>query len=141
MFGWQKNLSVGVQAFDHAHQQFFVFLDEFSEATRDDNPRQNVGEILNKMLAFMKTHCESEERWLEMKRDPELVAHREKHRLFLGQVESLIRDYTTGRIAQSWQVSAILREWLTMHIQEIDQQYARRYQTEPAFSMRAMARF
>lgn len=141
MFGWQKDLCVGVQAFDHAHQQFFVFLDEFSAATRDDNPRQNVGEILNKMLAYMKTHCESEERWLEMKRDPELEAHREKHRQFLAQVESLIHDYTTGRIAQSWQVSAILREWLIVHIQEIDQQYATRYRTREVFELHSAARF
>jgi hemerythrin len=141
MFGWQEDLSVGVQAFDHAHQQFFVFLDEFSAATRDDHAQQNVQEILNKMLSFIKLHCETEERWLAAKRDPELLAHKEKHQKFLEQVESLIRDYTTGRIAQSWQVSAILREWLTMHIQEIDQQYAQRYRTRAALDVYQSARF
>jgi hemerythrin-like metal-binding protein len=134
MHGWQESYSVGVPVFDRAHQQFFVFLNDFSNATRDDNSRQNVGEILNKTLSFIKLHCEAEERWLAVKRDPNLDAHKEQHRKFLVQVEGLIRDYTTGRITQSWQVSAILREWLTMHIQEIDQQYAQRYKTRATFA-------
>lgn len=130
MYGWQQSYSVGVQAFDSAHQQLFMYFDEFYTAMRDGSSPQKVGDILNKTLSLTKQHFESEERWLEAKKDPDLVAHKVQHRKFQAEIETLIRDYKAGKIGMSAQVSKTLRDWLSGHIMQIDQQYAKRYQPQ-----------
>lgn len=129
MLNWQNSYSVGVKAFDDAHRQLFVYFDEFYAALREGSSQQRVGEILAKTLAYTRQHFESEERWLAAKNDPDLPKHKEQHRKFQAQIEDLIRDHKAGKIAMSGTVSKTLREWLTGHIMQVDQQYAARYKT------------
>lgn len=130
MYEWNSSYSVGVVAFDRAHQQLFEYFDKFYAAVKDGNAHAKVGAILDQTLAYTKQHFESEEKWLAAKNDPDLIAHKEQHRQFQRQIELLIQDHKSGKIALSGAVSKALREWLTGHIMQIDQKYASRYHTK-----------
>lgn len=130
MYGWNDSYSVGVQAFDSAHQQLFTYFNDFYVALKEGNSQEKIGTILDKTLAYTKQHFESEERWLMSKGDTELPAHQVQHRKFQAQIEALIADNKAGKIALSGSVSKALREWLTGHIMQIDQSYAKRFHTK-----------
>jgi hemerythrin len=127
MYGWQDSYSVGVLAFDKAHQKLFTCFNDFYSALKDHKPQDKIGEILEQTLAYTKQHFDSEEQWLASKNYPDLAVHKEQHRKFQAQIQGLIEDNRAGKIGLSGTVSKTLREWLTGHIMEIDQQYANRY--------------
>lgn len=127
MYGWNDSYSVGVPAFDNAHQQLFAYFNDFYSALKEGKSQEKIGIILDKTLAYTNQHFDSEERWLAAKNDPDLVIHKEQHRKFQAQIAALISDNKAGKIALSGTVSKALREWLTGHIMQIDQKYAARY--------------
>ena len=127
MYDWQNSYSVGVKAFDDAHQQLFVFFDEFYAAMREGKSQDKIGAILAKTQTYTRQHFESEERWLAAKHDPNLEMHKAEHRRFEAQIEALIAEFKAGKIGLSGTVSKTLREWLSGHIMQVDQQYAKRH--------------
>ncbi len=127
MYGWQDSYSVGVQAFDKAHQRLFVYFNDFYSALRDGRSQDQVATILEQTYAYTNQHFESEERWLAQKNDPDLAAHKEQHRKFQEQIEKLIAENKAGKIGLSSSISKVLREWLSGHIMQTDRKYAVRY--------------
>jgi hemerythrin len=129
MYKWTNSLTVGVPAFDKAHQQLFSYFDEFHTAMLEGKSKDQISSILDRTQAYTKQHFDSEEKWLAGKSDPDLINHKAQHRKFQEQIVTFIKENNAGKIGLSGVISKTLREWLGGHIMEIDQQYAKRYNT------------
>jgi hemerythrin-like metal-binding protein len=125
MYEWQDSFSVGVPGFDKAHQQLFDLFQQFYIDLKAGKSQDQVAATLEKTYEYTKQHFDSEETWLAARNYPKLAEHREQHRKFKQQIEKYLEDYRSGKLVLSGVVSKTLREWLTGHIMEIDQQYAR----------------
>ncbi|MDR3723585.1 MAG: bacteriohemerythrin [Terracidiphilus sp.] len=125
MLVWQDSYSVGVNEFDEAHKKLFAYFNEFYDAMQKGRSNEKIGEILDKTFAYSKQHFESEEKWMAAHHYPDLAAHKEQHRKFRVQVESMLSDFRAGKIAMSGTVSKVLREWLVNHILQVDQLYGK----------------
>ena len=121
---WSESSSVNVRALDAQHRTLFDLVNQLHEAMMKGQAGSMTGPILQKLLDYTKTHFAAEETLLKNTKFPGLVAHQQKHRALIKQVQDFSARFEKGEITLSLKLLHFLRDWLTDHIQKVDKEYA-----------------
>ncbi|MFY9854023.1 MAG: bacteriohemerythrin [Terracidiphilus sp.] len=121
-FGWNDNLSVGVQACDDDHKKLIDMLNRLYEGMRSGQGKEVVGKVLDGLISYTKFHFAREEE-LFAKAGYPAIEHKEQHRLLVKQAEDLQSRYKSGENSISIEALDFLKDWLTIHIQGSDKKY------------------
>ncbi|MDD3628037.1 MAG: bacteriohemerythrin, partial [bacterium] len=76
---WTKELSVNFSTIDSQHKKLIGLINKLHDAMKEGKGSAVLDEVINEMSDYAKIHFETEEKYMEKFKFPELVAHREKH--------------------------------------------------------------
>lgn len=122
-FNWGDDLAVGNLQVDDDHKQLIGFVNELHTATSRGEGREVVGEILSGLIKYTQEHFQREEHYMERLRYPKLDAHRRQHAALIKTVLEMRDKYERGHVTVPAQVSALLRDWLSIHIRREDKAF------------------
>lgn len=124
-FEWGDDLVVGNKLLDDDHRDLIGLVNELHTATSCGEGREVVGSILERLIDYTSSHFELEEAHMEKVGYPKLAQHRLQHEAMLKQARALQARFEAGNITVAAQVSALLRDWLSLHIRREDKAMAR----------------
>ena len=122
-FQWNETYSVKVDAMDAQHQQLFGIIRELFTAMRSGHGKAVAGEVLERLIDYTGNHFAAEEQLMEKHGYPQLAAHRVEHRNLENKVRAFKKEFDAGSIAITLELMTFLQNWLTNHVQTVDQQY------------------
>lgn len=121
-FLWASDMEIDGGAIDQDHQRLVQLVNELHSATSEGQGREVVGEILQRLLSYTAEHLHREEQLMRNAGFPQLQRHQEGHAQFIAQLHELQLKYESGSLAVAAQLSAVLRDWLSLHIRRSDKE-------------------
>ena len=122
---WSDALSVGVDELDAQHKVLVGLINEMHAAIEERRGRDVVESILTRLAEYTRIHFAVEESLMQLLGFPDFDAHREEHRELIVQVNELRRKVEGGTTALGLELMHVLKLWLTRHMMQSDQEYAR----------------
>ena len=124
---WRPEFMVGVEEVDIQHQQLFAMLSRLGVAIERQADHDDLLEILDGLVAYLKEHFSCEEALL--KSHPGWEEHHRQHWRFTEKVLKFLRDFgrTEGRgnNGLAREIYDFLCGWLQEHIVVMDRRYFR----------------
>jgi hemerythrin len=129
-FTWLPEYSVHIEAIDSQHQILLGLIRQLQEAMAEGRGQAFQQGLIDRLVAYTKKHFRFEEK-LMSERDYELLAdHIEQHRVLTDQVSELQQKIQNRELVSNASIMLFLRNWLTDHIMQHDQKYARAWKGE-----------
>jgi hemerythrin-like metal-binding protein len=123
-FSWTDDMSVGNSMLDFDHRQLIGLVNELHTATSRGEGRAIVGDILGRLLSYTEGHFQREEHHMENMRYSRIAEHKEQHQQLLERLRTLQQQLEAGHVSVAAKVSILLRDWLSIHLQREDKQFA-----------------
>jgi hemerythrin-like metal-binding protein len=120
---WEARYSVGIAAMDAQHQKLMGMLNVLHEAMTTGTAQDELGQVLEDLETYTRTHFAAEEGLMRARRYSGLAAHQVLHAEFAGQVRALRQQGNASVASGSIGLSRLLRDWLTQHILSADHKY------------------
>jgi hemerythrin len=121
---WNKSLSLDIAEIDAQHQQLVKLINDLHTAMIERKPRESLGEIIDGLIAYTKSHFATEEKYFIEFGYNESVAHKVLHKEFVNKVATFKKDFEGQKIMLSMEVMGFLKDWLIEHIMGQDRKYA-----------------
>ena len=120
-FTWTDNLNTGITEIDHQHQQIAHHVNTLHDA-RQTGDHRAIGEVIQGLVDYTISHFSFEEQLLEEVGFPYVRAHQRVHELFGKRIaEYRVRHGEGEPVAD--ELVALLKHWLTHHIETEDWNY------------------
>jgi hemerythrin len=125
LIGWLPIYSVNIPPIDEQHKSLFDLLNQLhDEIVVKKSDHAAVGDALEALIQYTKTHFALEERFLESMQYPEIARHKAKHEALTRRAMKLQEEFAAGKTAIATEVLNFMLAWLTNHILRSDKQYA-----------------
>ena len=121
-FEWGNDLNIDQGPIDEDHKYLVTLVNELHTATSQGQGSQVVGEILKRLISHTREHIQREEHIMVLAKFPQLSGHQVGHTDFMNQLTQLQQKYQEGNITVASQLSALLRDWLSIHIRRSDRE-------------------
>jgi len=115
--------SVGVRSMDDQHGILMDTMNELRLAVVRGECREQISEVLDRLIEFTRMHILSEEQLLERYIFPGLAAHRTEHQRIMAQILQLSHRVQHGEQLQMRPLLSMLRASFTEHVEGMDQEY------------------
>ncbi|MEW8218556.1 MAG: bacteriohemerythrin [Candidatus Thiodiazotropha taylori] len=123
IFPWDDNFNTGLPTVDEQHRQLVRMLNELASQFAFESEQIDLSKVFDGLLEYTVYHFETEEAiWRKYLPDESLEAsHRESHKAFIDQLQSLINQSDLGSKHQvAEKTLEFLVRWLASHILESD---------------------
>jgi hemerythrin len=120
---WNHACTVGVQAMDDQHGILMDTLNELRQAMMRGGGREQISEVLDRLIEFMRMHFWSEERLMEQTGFPGLAEHRAEHHRILARMLQSAHRVQYGERVQMRPLLCSLRNGYLEHIGGMDRRY------------------
>ena len=77
---------------------------------------------MTELIGYTKEHLQREEQIMASLNFPNLERHKIGHAHFAEKLNTLQRQFAGGSITVASQLSAVLRDWLSLHIRRSDKE-------------------
>jgi hemerythrin len=124
---WSGALSVGIDEIDAQHRTLIGLVNELNNAIEERHGNAAVGDVLLRLEEYTRIHFAVEEGLMRVLGYPDLAAHKREHARLTEQLAELRGRFDAGRTALGFELMHFLKRWLTSHIMESDQDYARHF--------------
>src|SRR5580658_1185343 len=108
---WNHACTVGVQAMDDQHGILMDTLNELRQTVMRGGCREQVSEVLDRLIEFTRMHFWSEEQLLEQSGFPGLAEHRAEHHSILAQMLRSAHRVQYGEGVRMRPLLCTLRSW------------------------------
>jgi hemerythrin len=120
---WNHQCTVNVKAMDVQHNILMDTMNELRMATVRGAGREQLSEILDRLIEFTRMHFWSEEQLMEQAGFPGLAEHRAEHHSLLAQMLQSAHRVQYGEGVQMRPLLCLLRDGYVAHIEGLDRQY------------------
>ena len=120
---WDHSCTVGVRAMDDQHGILMDAMNELRQAVVHGCGREQVSELLDRLIEFTRMHFWSEEQLMEETGFPGLAEHRAEHHSMLAQILQSAHRVQYGEGVQMRPLLGFLRDWFIEHIESRDCKY------------------
>ena len=120
---WNHATTVGVRAMDDQHGILMDTMNELRLAAVRGSGREQVSEVLDRLIEFTRMHFWSEEQLMEQYGFPGLAEHRGEHQRMLAQILQSSHRVQHGEKMQMRPLLGFLRDSYAEHIEGMDQEY------------------
>jgi len=119
---WSPTLSIGVAQIDAQHKTLVEQADKLFEASKNNQGKERVGELLNFLDDYTKKHFSDEEKYMLSIGYPGYNEQKTAHTEFIRQLAKLRTDYTAsgGNLLVILNANQLVVQWLTQHISNMD---------------------
>lgn len=121
-FEWADDLVIDNGPIDDDHRHLVDLVNQLHTATSEGRGIEVVDAILNDLIAYTKGHLQREEALMASLQFPQLPQHKVHHDRFTERIDALKAKYDAGSITVAAQLSAVLRDWLSLHIRRNDKE-------------------
>jgi len=108
---------------DDQHGILMDTMNELRLAMVRGADREQLNELLTRLIDFMRMHFWSEEQLMEQTGFPGLAEHRLEHERLLDQIRESARRAQRSEAVGMRSLLAFLRDWYIEHIEGLDQEY------------------
>ncbi len=115
--------TVGVRAMDDQHNILMDTMIELRQAVAHGECREQISEVLERLIEFTRMHFASEEQLLEQYEFPGLAVHCVAHQRILAQILQSAHRMQHSEQIQMRPLLLMLRESYTEHVEDMDQEY------------------
>ena len=119
---WENVYKLGVEEIDSQHKFFIGLLQASMEALDDNDQREALGYLLQRLLLYTEFHFKTEEGIMSRKQYPALDDHKKIHEELLAEAEQLYSEWANGALRKT-QLVQFLWTWLFDHIGSIDRAF------------------
>jgi hemerythrin len=123
LISWSDNMSVGVAKIDNDHKGLIELINLLHGEMLAGKSKDALGVVLDKLIAYTKTHFAYEEALFRTHSYPQAAAHAKEHEALTKKALVLQADLKAGKTVISAPVLDFLRDWLTNHILKQDMAY------------------
>jgi hemerythrin-like metal-binding protein len=120
---WNKKLSVGIKLIDEQHKSLIKRLNDVSSAIETGLGEREITKTLEFLAEYADFHFSTEEKHMMENNFPGLEAQKAKHQEFMDTLANLEQDFeeegSTNALSDA--INNFLFNWLTNHIQGLDQ--------------------
>ena len=120
---WNQAGTVGVRAMDDQHGILMDTMNELRLAAVRGSGREQISEVLDRLIEFTRMHFWSEEQLMEQYNFPGMAEHRSEHQRLLAQILQSSHRVQHGDKMQMRPLLCFLRESYTEHIEGMDREY------------------
>lgn len=120
---WNDSYSVGIMEMDNQHKQLISILNELYDAMQSQKTGDIIGQIINRLVSYTKTHFSNEEDYMRRNSYPDFAKHIKEHNAFTKKVMDFKDEYDSGRTSLSVGVTSFIKDWLMNHICVNDKKY------------------
>jgi len=119
---WTEMLSVGVEQIDKQHRELFEHANRLFEAGQKGKSKEVIGELLQFLDQYTKTHFRDEEKYMESIKYPELDVQKRAHADFIASLQNLRNEFekSGGNLTVVLNANRLVVDWLTNHIANQD---------------------
>lgn len=121
-FEWANDLVIDQGPIDQDHRHLIDLVNELHTATSEGGGQSVVGDILARLAEYTREHLRREEQVMAAVGFPRAEGHCKGHDRFVADLEALQGRYERGSITTAAQLSALLRDWLSLHIRRSDRE-------------------
>ena len=119
-FEWAQDMVIDHGPIDEDHKKLVELVNTLHDATSQGRGREVVGRLLTTLIHDTADHLHKEESVMAAAGYPHLDRHKTGHQEFVDSLNDLQRKYQAGSITVASQLSAVLRDWLSLHIRRYD---------------------
>lgn len=119
---WHERFSLGNAEIDAQHKKLFELVNHFDDAIKEGRTEE-LGRILDDLLANTVLHFEFEETLLKQRGFPKRAEHERMHRELMAQIRDLRHVMAEGGHISTKAIVRFLADWLTSHILREDLEY------------------
>ncbi len=123
MVVWKDEYSVDIQEIDEQHKCLVEFINEMYKALAIKDNREQVEEVLNKLVDYTKVHFAVEECLMRMFEYPDYDAHKAIHDRIVHKVTEYQGQFKAGDDRVGMDLLMFLKDWLFDHINKVDKKY------------------
>jgi hemerythrin len=120
---WNHARRVDVRAMDDQHGILMDTMNELRHALVRGAGREQVSELLDRLIEFTRMHFWSEEKLMEEAGFPGLAEHRAEHNKMLAEMMQSAHCLQYGERLQTRALLRTLRDGYIEHIEELDRAY------------------
>jgi len=120
---WNHACTVGVRAMDDQHGILMDTMNELRLAAVRGSGREQVSEVLDRLIEFTRMHFWSEEQLMEQCSFPGLLEHRAEHHSMLAHMLQSAHRIQYGDGVQMGPLLCSMRDAYLKHIEGPDQEY------------------
>ncbi len=126
---WEDKYSVGIEKIDNQHKQLIEIINRLYYS-RGNRPHAVLGETIQELIEYTKTHFTDEERLMRENGYPDYQAHKKRHEAFIEEVKKFHNEYqkVDDDLLEDYSlvtdVLFFLKTWLCGHILVIDKEYS-----------------
>jgi len=120
---WNYACTVGVRSMDDQHGILMDTMNELRLAVVRGSGREQVCEVLDRLIEFTRMHFSSEEKLLNQYLYPGREEHRTEHQRILAQILQTSHRVQHGEQMQMRPLLCFLRESYSEHIESMDREY------------------
>jgi len=124
-FEWADDMAIDGGPIDADHRRLVDLVNALHTATTRGEGHTVVEALLQSLIADTQEHLRREEQIMAQLGFPGLEHHRIGHRHFMDDLHALQRKLQSGSITVAAQLSAVLRDWLSLHIRRNDKELLR----------------
>lgn len=115
--------SIGVRAMDDQHGILMDTMNELRQALARGAGREQLREVLDRLIEFTRMHFWSEEQLMEQSAFPGLAEHRSEHHGMLAQMIQSAHRVQYGEGARMRPLVDFLCNWFAEHIENLDRHF------------------
>ena len=122
---WDKKLSIGIKLIDEQHKSLIKKLNDVSSAIENGLGEREITKTLEFLSEYADFHFSTEEKHMKENSYPGLAQQKMKHQEFMDTLSNLEQDFEEegSTSALSDAINNFLFNWLTSHIQGLDQEF------------------
>jgi len=123
---WDESYATKIKAFDEQHEVIFTYINDLRDAMMGKKSEEIVNRTLKGLLQYSVTHFIEEEIVLLKYDYPDFDSHQKSHQKFTEEVRRLFVEYKSGKANSriiAAEITAIVTEWLQIHILQEDFAY------------------
>ena len=126
-FEWGEDMVIDRGPIDADHRKLVDLVNELHTATSQGRGRLVVGRLLEQLIRDTDEHLREEEQIMAQAGFPRLDGHKKGHDAFVSDLRDLQQKLRAGQVTVAAQLSAVLRDWLSVHIRRNDKELRRFY--------------
>ncbi|MBU1320561.1 MAG: bacteriohemerythrin [candidate division Zixibacteria bacterium] len=120
---WHDRYGVGNLDLDNDHKAIISIINDLYTAIQMKTDRSEIRRILDRLLEYILSHFEREERLMEEARFPESERHRHLHRCLARKTQELRDRSLQNEEGISQEAMSFLKDWWIDHIIVMDMRY------------------
>ena len=120
---WSQKFSVGIKEFDDQHKQLIVLINKLNDAASERYTLDIQKNILKEIVNYVKTHFETEEKYMRMFSFPGYDDHHAEHEKFIQKAVGLKMNSVTFGFVSTMEMVNLLRQLLEDHLLKVDMNY------------------